>query len=327
MRSLLIVLTSLLLLASCQTKSYQYNTGKVFGTYFHFVYASDVDLQPEIEQLLDSFSQSLSTYDKTSVISKINQNHEFKTDSFFRVVFRKSEEIFQLTNGAFDITVAPLVNAWGFGFSNEHDVDQLLIDSLLNFVGMEKVRLVADTVVKQNPAVMLDASAIAKGYSSDVVADFLRKNGVTNFMVEIGGEIVTSGVNPKGLAWKLGIDKPFDDPMVSSRELQMVVTLSGESLATSGNYRNFYIKDGKKYAHTIHPKTGYPVEHNLLSASIIAPDCMQADAFATACMVIGLEKSFELIESLPNVEGCFIFHTESGNQVTLTSGFEKFVSE
>ncbi len=326
-RFLLFAFLVLLFFPSCQQNIYQHNEGKIFGTYYHIVYTSRVDLEPEIKLILDSFSHSLSTYDSLSIISKINRNRDFKTDSFFRAVFRRSEEISLLTDGAFDITVAPLVNAWGFGFSKKEEVTDFYIDSLLNFVGMDKVHLHNEMIQKNLPGVMLDASAIAKGYSADVVADYLKKRGISNYMVEIGGEVVTSGVNPKNTKWKLGVDKPFDDPAVLKRELQMVVALSGEALATSGNYRNFYIKEGKKYAHTIDPKTGYPVEHSLLSASIIAPDCMSADAFATACMVVGVEESMQLIESLPNLEGCFIFHTDSGNQVAMTSGFHRFISE
>lgn len=327
MRFLLFAFIVLLLFPSCQQNVYQHNEGKVFGTYYHIVYASKVDLESEIKLVLDSFSHSLSTYDSVSIISRINQNREFKTDSFFRTVFRRSEEISLLTDGAFDITVAPLVNVWGFGFSKMGDVNEHLIDSLRSFVGMNRVRLRNEVVQKDLPGIMLDASAIAKGYSADVVANYLKQKGVSNLMVEIGGEVATAGVNPKGSKWKLGVDKPYDDPAVLKRELEMVVALSGEALATSGNYRNFYMKDGKKYAHTIDPKTGYPVDHSLLSASIVAKDCMSADAFATACMVLGVEKSMQLIESLPSLEGCFIFHTDSGNQVSMTSGFHRYIAD
>lgn len=318
----LIVVTS-----GCQTTKYQFNEGWVFGTSYHLVYNSKMDLEPQIKALMDSFSHSLSTFDTASVISKINRNTSFQTDSFFRTVFSRAQQISIETEGAFDMTVAPLVNAWGFGFSKRHEVDALLIDSLLRNVGMDKVSMVNGVIHKQNASVMLDASAIAKGYAVDVVASFLARAGVENYMVEIGGEIVTAGVNPKGLAWQLGIDKPIDDPTVSEREMEMIIGLSGKALATSGNYRNFYIKDGKKYAHTINPKTGLPVQHNLLSASILANDCLTADAFATACMVVGLDSSLTLIESHPELEACFIYHTDSGDQITMTDGFKIIVSQ
>ncbi|MGQ1946240.1 FAD:protein FMN transferase [Geofilum sp. OHC36d9] len=319
------VLVLIVVTSGCQQTKYQYNEGWVFGTSYHIVYNSKVDLEPRIRVLMDSFSHSLSTFDTSSVISKINRNTSFQTDSFFRTVFNRAQQISIETGGAFDMTVAPLVNAWGFGFSKQHEVDTLLIDSLLRNVGMAKVSMVNGIIQKKDVGVMLDASAIAKGYAVDVVASFLAGAGVENYMVEIGGEIVTAGVNPKGLVWQLGIDKPIDDPAVSEREMEMIIGLSGKALATSGNYRNFYIKDGKKYAHTINPKNGRPVQHNLLSASILANDCLTADAFATACMVMGLDSSLTLIESHPGLEACFIYHTDSGDQVTMTDGFKKIV--
>jgi len=313
--------------AGCQVSKYQFNEGWVFGTSYHFVYNSKEDLEPQIKVLMDSFSHSLSTFDTASVISKINKNTSFQTDSFFRTVFSRARQISVETGGAFDLTVAPLVNAWGFGFSKRHEIDSFFIDSLLCNVGMENVSMVNGVIHKQNANVMLDASAIAKGYAVDVVASFLARAGVENYMVEIGGEIVTAGVNPRGFPWQVGIDKPIDDPSVSEREMEMIVALSGKALATSGNYRNFYIKDGKKYAHTINPKTGRPVQHNLLSASILANDCLTADAFATACMVMGLDSSLTLIESHPELEACFIYHTDSGDQVSMTDGFKRIVRE
>ncbi|GAO28163.1 FAD:protein FMN transferase [Geofilum rubicundum] len=225
------------------------------------------------------------------------------------------------------MTVGPLVNAWGFGFQNRSDISDELIDRLLLLVGMDQVWLEGERVLKKQPGVMLDGAAIAKGYGVDVVADFLAQKGITNYLVEIGGEVVTAGINSRGIAWRIGIDKPVDDTTASQREFQMIIEVSGRALATSGNYRNFYMEDGKKYAHTIDPRTGYPVEHSLLSASIIAPSCMEADAYATACMVMGLEASKDLINRLPDVEACFIYHTDVGDEVFLTEGFETMVVE
>lgn len=177
--------------------------------------------------------------------------------------------------------------------------------------------------MKDDPEVMLDASAIAKGYSSDVVAALLEKNGVENYMVEIGGECVVKGHNDKGQKWTMGITKPVDDSTQSQNELQTIIKIDKGGLATSGNYRRFYYKDGKKYAHTIDPKTGYPVQHSLLSATIYAPNCMEADAYATACMVLGVEKALELIESTPGLEGYFIYTDKDGKYATAeTKGFE-----
>lgn len=310
---------------SCNKSSFYQNQGGIFGTFYNIIYEAEKDYHNEIVSLLDSFGSSLSTYDSTSLISKINRNESFETDTFFRVVYRRADELAQLTDGAFDITVAPIVNLWGFGFSKADEVTDEKIDSLLQFVGYEKVSLNNEIVVKEIPEVQLDVNAIAKGYSSDVVADFLKSKGVNNLLVEIGGEIVTNGQNSKGKVWALGIDKPIDDKLVQNRELQMVVAFSGKAMATSGNYRNYYIKDGKKYAHTINPKTGYPVEHNLLSATIIADDCMTADALATACMVEGLNESITLIESIDGVEALFIYDDNSEMFTYQTTGFGEYV--
>jgi len=325
MRKYILIFIIAIAFISCNKSSFYQNQGSVFGTFYNVIYEAEKDYHNEIVSLLDSFGRSLSTYDSTSLISKINRNISFDTDTFFRVVFRRADELAKLTNGAFDITVAPIVNLWGFGFSKSDEVTDEKIDSLLQFVGYDKVFLDDRIVVKEMPEVQLDVNAIAKGYSSDVVADFLKSKGVANFLVEIGGEIVTNGQNSKGKVWALGIDKPIDDKLVQNRELQMVVEFSGKAMATSGNYRNYYIKDGKKYAHTINPKTGYPVEHNLLSATIIADDCMTADALATACMVIGLNESITLIESIDGVEALFIYDDNSEMLTYQTTGFSEYV--
>lgn len=217
------------------------------------------------------------------------------------------------------MTVAPLVNAWGFGFKNKLDPDSIPVDSLLELVGYKKVHLIDGKLLKDDPRIMFDASAIAKGYGVDVVADFLESKGVENYMVEIGGEIRAKGKNNKGKIWRVGIDKPIDDPSSLSREIQDVIELGKGAMATSGNYRQFYIKDGKKYAHTIDPRLGYPVQHSLLSASVIAPDCMTADAYATAFMVLGLEKSIEIVEKDTLMEAYFIYSDNDGNLKTFTT--------
>lgn len=322
----------LLLLTACNSKStWIKNQGEVFGTYYHIIYESPngTDLHKEVIQALDSVNKSLSTYDSTSVISLLNKS-DFgtKTDPHFRKVFLAASEINLTTDGAFDMTVAPLVNAWGFGFTNKQDITPGLIDSLKQLVGMQYLQLVNDSIQKHRKGVMLDASAIAKGYGVDVAAQTLARNGCQNFLVEIGGEIVCQGLNAKGEKWRIGIDKPVDDPTASDRELQFIIELSGKALATSGNYRQFYIdeKTGKKYAHTIDPISGMPVDHSLLSASIIANDCMTADAYATACMVLGLEKSMELMKKHPEMEGCFIYSTKEGMEVAQTEGFDKYIN-
>ncbi|MFO7999669.1 MAG: FAD:protein FMN transferase, partial [Marinilabilia sp.] len=305
------LLLSVTLLFACKSGSeWQKNQGEIFGTTYHLVYEcpDGKDLHQKVKEALDSVNRSLSTYDSSSVISQFNRSSGGTiTDQHFRDVFRTAKETTEATDGAFDMTVAPLVNAWGFGFSNKKEMDQPTIDSLKALVGMQYVKMKGDSVLKHQPEIMLDASAIAKGHGSDVAAAVLERHNCKNYMVEIGGEVTTRGKNPSNGPWRIGIDRPVDNPAPSYRELELIVELSGQALATSGNYRQFYIdeKDGKKYSHTIDPKTGRPVDHNLLSATVIAPNCMLADAYATAFMVMGLEKSFELIKKHPELEGCF----------------------
>jgi thiamine biosynthesis lipoprotein len=311
-------------MTSCNSNksAYQFNEGYIFGTIYHVVYESPdgKDLKDQIEKRMHEFDFSLSTYNPQSVISRVNTNDtSVVLDPYFLKVFNKGKEVSEITDGAFDMTVAPLVNAWGFGFKNKLDPDQIPVDSLLQVVGYQKVQLIDGKIVKKDPRIMLDASAIAKGYSVDVVADLLESLQVKNYMVEIGGEIRVKGVSSKSRPWRVGIDKPIDDPTLAQREIQDILELSKGALATSGNYRNFYIKDGKKYAHTIDPKSGYPVQHSLLSSSVVAPDCMTADAYATAFMVLGVEKSIKVVEADPNLEAYFIYTDEKGEYKTFAT--------
>jgi thiamine biosynthesis lipoprotein len=327
--NIFLLLTFIFILNSCNEKQdkYQRNEGLIFGTTYHIIYEHTKDIHDDIRKELVNFNKSLSTYENNSVISKVNRNEPVELDDYFIKCFKKAKEVSEKTDGAFDITVAPLVNAWGFGFSKKDSVSQQLVDSLLQYVGMDKVHLVDGRIEKKYPEIMLDASAIAKGYGVDVVADYLESKGVENYLVEIGGELRVKGKNAKGTAWRVGIDKPIDDPKVLHRELQEIIKLTSGALATSGNYRNFYIKDGKKYAHTIDPQTGYPVQHELLSASVYAPDCMTADAYATAFMVLGLDKAKEIVRKEPDLEAYFIYRSDDSDSLKIfyTEGFGKMI--
>jgi FAD:protein FMN transferase len=303
-------------------KVYKKMEGKIQGTTFHITYEYDKnkDLQPDIERLLHNFDMSLSTYIPNSIISRINMNDQTaEADELFIEVFNKSKEVYNVTNGAFDITVAPIINALGFGFTKGRDIDSSLIDSLLQFVGMDKVKLVGRKIVKSNPSVMLDVNALAQGYSVDIVCRFLDKKKSKNYIVEIGGEIRAKGMNAKGEKWRVGIDKPEEGNMEEGMILQAILSVSGKSLATSGNYRKFYIKNGRKYAHIINPKTGYPALSNLLSTSVLADDCITADAYATALMVFGLDKSKEFLESHKELGAILIYNDEKGNYKVYTT--------
>ena len=294
-------------------------SGLTQGTTYLVTYrtADSTDYQSGIEELLQEFDMSVSTYQPASLISKFNSNvGEVHPDRYLREVFEASRQIYEASGGAFDITVAPVVNAWGFGFTDPLEVDSSLIDSLLQFVGMDLVRIEEGIMVKDKGGVMLDVNAIAQGYAVDVVAEFLESEGISNYLVEIGGEVRTSGVNSRGEYWLIGIDKPIDGLQISGLQMEAVVSLSGRSMATSGNYRRFYVKDGVKYSHTIDPATGYPVQHGLLSATVIADDCMTADGFATAFMVLGLEKSREILKQRKDLEAYLIYNDEQGQYRT-----------
>ena len=311
---------------------YVKNSGMVFGTFYHFTYEhpKGKDLHAELEKVLQDFDNSLSTYNDSSTISKINANISTTTDSLFNAMFKSAVKVSETTKGAFDISVAPLVNLWGFGFSGDThaSISQSTIDSISQFIGIDKVQLSNNTVLKADNRVQLDASAIAKGYSVDIVSEYLEEHNIKNYMVEIGGELRTKGLNPKGKKWIIGIDTPIDDPAAFNRALIERIGISGESMATSGNYRNFYIKDGKKYSHTINPKTGYPVDHNLLSATVLANDCMTADAYATAFMVMGVDKSLELAKNIPGLSLFLIYNDENGSMQTISTGnFSKYIVE
>lgn len=265
---------------------------------YHIKYlsSSGISYQVEVDSLLHAFNQSLSTYIPDSEISRFNATDSLAFESpFFYPVLETSQKIFETTGGAFDPTVGTLVNAWGFGPNKQPSADTSKVDSLLNFVGFDNITFTSSYIIKEVPGMDLDFSAIAKGYAVDLVADFLSANAVENYMVEIGGEVVCKGKNKKGEFWLIGVDNPDLDAV--SENIAATVYIENRAMATSGNYRNFYEANGKKYAHTIDPVSGRPIQHSLLSASVFANNCMTADALATACMVMGVEKSIDLFES------------------------------
>lgn len=307
---------------------YQTVSGLIFGTVYHITYQSNDDLKAEIDKALKQLDGSLSPFNDTATITRINRNEDILPDTLFSNVFRRSMEISQETEGAFDITIAPLANIWGFGFKKGSFPNKHQIDSLLEITGYTKIRL-SETgkVTKQDSRIMISCSAIAKGYAVDVIAQLIERKGIENFMVDIGGEVVVRGVNPQQNLWRIGINKPIDDSLSINQELQTVLQVTDVGIATSGNYRNFYYKDGKKYAHTIDPRTGYPVQHNILSATVVANDCMSADAYATAFMVMGLEEAELFINAHPAINAYFIYSDEEGALHTyFTKGMKQFMT-
>jgi len=295
--------------------------GKTMGTTYNIVYLDEAnrDFQTSIDSLLVVFNQSLSTYVPDSELSKFNLGDtlDFKLP-YFLPVLKASKTVFDKTGGAFDPTVGPLVNLWGFGPGGPELKDSTDINLLLKLVGFDKIEFDQNQLRKKVPGIYLDFSAIAKGYGVDVVGDFLQAKGIGNFLVEIGGELVARGVNEKGELWKVGVNRPEESANAS--ELISIIALQDRGMATSGNYRNYYLKDSVKISHTINPATGYPVNHNLLSATVLAKDCMTADAYATALMVMGTDKAIALDSALKEIEVFLIFSDSNG-------GFKTYASE
>lgn len=324
----LVVSLWILIFAAC-TKQKQYfeESGSVFHTIYHIKYEGSELLTEKIDAEFQKFNLSLNPFNPNSIISKVNRNEPVEADDWFIEVFNKAKEVSDHSEGVFDITCAPLVNLWGFGFSKMDSVTPQMIDSIKQFVGYQKVRLDGRKVIKDDPRTLLNCSAIAKGYASDVIARLLEREGVENYMVEIGGEVTMKGVNQNGKCWRIGINKPEDDSTGIKNDVGEVVELCKKGgVATSGNYRNYYIKDGKKYAHTIDPRTGYPSEQSILSATIVAGDCITADAYATAFMAMGLEKAREAAKNIPGIEYYVIYTDENGkHQIEYSTGMLQFL--
>ena len=302
------------------------NEGMVFGTIYKITYQHDDDLQEDIKQALMEVDNSLSPYNPNSIITRINHNEDTTLNTHFTHVYGLAQQISAETEGAFDITVAPLVNAWGFGFKHSIDIAPNVIDSLRQFVGYQKTRMEGGKIVKDDERLMLDCSAIAKGYGVDVVARTLDQKGVKHYMVDIGGEVVLKGKSPRMKDWRIGINKPIEDSLSVNQELQTILEISDIGMAPSGNYRKFYYKDGKRYAHTIDPRLGTPVQHNILSATVLAKDCTTADAYATAFMVMGLEKALDFCQKHPELNAYFICDGEGESyEIHYTPGMEKYI--
>ena len=302
MRRLLFIACSLLLLVSCAQKEYRQNTNFVFGTIYNITYQSDKDLQQEIEAELMKVDGEFSMFNPQSTVARINSGDStVERSEMFNEIYQLAQTVNKETDGAFDITVAPLVNAWGFGFKHEQLPTPEQVDSLLQLRNQ------------------MDFSAIAKGYGCDVVARLLESHGIHNYMVEIGGEVVVSGKNAKGDDWHIGITKPTEDSLNVEGEMQTVLSITDHAMATSGNYRNFYYQGGRKYAHTIDPRTGYPVQHSLLSATVLAENCATADAYATSFMVLGVEGAKAVLARHPELMAYLIYTDEKGQLTTWAS--------
>jgi thiamine biosynthesis lipoprotein len=317
------IFSTLIMLTSCSSDKNEIVKleGNSQGTTYHITYLSDhaILYKKEIDSLLTDIDASMSTWIPNSIISRINNNEDnVIIDDYFKTVFKKSLEVSEKTEGNFDITVGPLVNSWGFGPTTKNSLDKTEVDSLLQLVNYKMVSLRDNKIIKEKPAIKIDFNAIAQGYSVDVIADFLQSRGINNYLVELGGEIKAKG--KKGNEeWKVGIDQP-SEKKGEERKLEAIINLNNQALATSGNYRKFYIEGNQKLSHIIDPKTGYPAKHNLLSTTVLADDGITADAYATAFMVMGLKRSIAFIEKNKslNLEVYFIYD-ENGQWKTYTS--------
>lgn len=319
--------------------SYHKAQGKVFGTTYSITYEATKDLQDSIDATFEAFNASLSMFNPNSVLSAVNANRDTVTDAFFETMFAEAARVHALSNGAFDITVAPLVNYWGFGTKSNSPKDGLTgeagltaersdsVSGLLEFVGFEKVRLEDHHVIKSDQRVQLDGGAVAKGQACDVIAAMLQQNGAHNYLVEIGGEIVCRGVNTKGEAWRIGITKPNITNDGAQEDYQEILKVNNLCMATSGNYRNYYYRNGERRSHTIDPRTGYPVQHSVLSATVVSSTCMRADALATACMVLGADEALQMMDRAEDA-ACYLIVAENDSLTTLTSpNWDKMITK
>src|SRR5688572_5074542 len=325
-RLLFFIFSATLLLISCQRdkKPYFELAGKAQGTTFniHYQHFPGSDFSGSIDSLFRLIDKSMSLWDSTSLISRINRNEpDTKVDEHFKKVLIRAQEISESTGGAFDVTVGPLVKAWGFSMKKGLPLpDSLQVDSLMKLVGYKKIKLVNDTVQKEIEKMELDFNAIAQGYTVDLISTFLEEKGVENYLVELGGEVRASGVNERDSIWVIGIDKPVENTS-NERPLQTTVVLKNKSLATSGSYRKFIESEGKKLGHVIDPSTGYPVSHKMVSVSVIADDCMTADAYATAFLVMGLEKALQKAANMNMGIYCIYVEDNGDLGVRSTPGF------
>lgn len=336
MKKLFSLLTLAVLLSSCCKKNAEYLSvdGFAQGSTYHITYSIPTHtnnpdslkkiVQESIPLWFDQINKAVSGYDSTSVLSRINRGESPELNHIFVDVFNYAQQIYRESNGAVDASAAPLFDVWGFGFKNKVPVTQEMIDSIKQFVGMEKVSISPDsTLVKSDPRISLNFNAIAQGYTADYFAAQFDGMGIENYLLEIGGEIYCKGVNSKGKRWRVGIDAPKDGNFIPGQDIQAIIELSGRGLVTSGNYRKYYVtEEGEKYSHTIDPATGRPVQHTLLSATVIAGNATVADAYATYFMVVGLEKAKEILAATPGMEALLIYGEQENMKSYQTPGLK-----
>lgn len=301
--------------------------GLAQGSYYAITYFDEQNrnFQREIDSIFHAVDLSVNLWVDSSAISKVNRNEDVTLDKIFIDNFNIAQEAARLSEGYFDPTVSPIVAAWGFSYKTGDSITPQLVDSLKQLVDYKNIRIEDGKVVKANPNMKLDFNAIAQGYTSDMIALFLDGKGIKNYLVDTGGEIMARGEKPGGQPWIVGIEKPAEN-WDSEQVVQVRIALRDKGLVTSGSTRKYVERDGKRYSHCIDPMTGYPVEHNVLSATVLAENSVWADALASICMVMGLEKSLAIIERMDGVEAYYIFANDQNELETYTTeGFEKLI--
>ena len=298
------------------------NSGEAQGSYYHIKYMSMLgeDFHSQVDSILLEVDSSLSIYKDYSVISKLNNREIVTADTLFSEVFLAAKKVYTQTEGNFDCSVKPLVNAWGFykdKFGDSIVIDSAKFRKILPYVGFDKISLIADTLVMPK-GMSLDFNSIAQGFTVDVIARFFENKNIKNYLIEVGGELLAKGKNADGNIWRVGVDKPSEDIDVKER-FQFILDLENKALATSGNYRKFYEKDGIKYSHTINPFTAFPAQNKLLSTTVIHDNCMLADAYATAFMVMGVKKTKQFVVSNPEIEIYLVYTGNDGDWKTFIS--------
>ena len=323
-KKIFIILSFLLISCAKQPQKINYS-GITQGSYFSITYYDEGNrhFETEIDSIFREVDNAVSLWNENSIIRKVNRNEDIVVNQIFKDNFEWARKASEFSDGAFDATIGPLVSAWGFHYKKELEMTPAIVDSIRQLVGYQKVQIVDDRVVKENPNITLDFNAVAQGYTTDLIGKFLETKGVYNYLVDVGGEIYAKGTKPNGEMWTIGIEKPADN-FDSERAVQIKLKLKDKGIVTSGNYRKYIEKGGVRYSHSIDPKTGYPVEHSLLSATVIADNASWADCLATICMLVGKEKASKLLEG-QGVEAYFIFVDEKGKlSAESTKGFSYY---
>ncbi len=323
MKNLLLIFPLFALLCSCTQNQPTYinNRGIVFGTNYNITYQSNIDLEDSILARLKQYDQTMSVFNKQSLLWRVNRNETDTLDSTFIHLYTEAYKVYEASGGAFDITVEPLCHLWKFDADHpdtisvaEYDSIFALAQQVKTYVGMNKTHLEGGRIVKDDPRICFDANAIAEGYGIDLAAQVLEENGIENYMVELGGELHIKGLNPRGEKWRIGIDKP-NEGVLTERENEHIIAVTDCAISTSGSYRQYYYRaDGRRLSHTIDPRTGEPSLFGMKSVTIVGPNTMTTDAYSTTCMVLGIDEAKKLIDTRPDLEAFMIYDNDAGEE-------------